>query len=183
MKIERCRKERFAVIGKEGSTLDGDGFIQRLWETANARFAEVQPLAKTDECGNLIGIWGAMSDFSRSFQPWEDQFSKGLYLAGVECPVDAKAPEGWVKWIIPGYEYLRVDCETGDTFAQALQYLKQNGIPLVGAVHEFTSPTTGKSFLFFPVGAIVSGQSSSKPSALDRAMDCSIESSNSSSTW
>ena len=27
MKVERCVKESFVVIGKEGSTLDGEGFI------------------------------------------------------------------------------------------------------------------------------------------------------------
>ena len=29
MNINTCIKESFAVIGKEGSTKDGDGFIQR----------------------------------------------------------------------------------------------------------------------------------------------------------
>jgi hypothetical protein len=79
------------------------GFIQKLWDDANSHFGEVQHLAKKDENGNISGIWGAMSDFSRSFQPWED-FSKGLYLAGVECNEDAEAPDGWTKWVIPGYE-------------------------------------------------------------------------------
>ena len=51
------------MIGKEGSTLEGQGFIQRLWADANAHFAQVQPLAKKDKDGNLVGIWGAMSDF------------------------------------------------------------------------------------------------------------------------
>ena len=83
MKIERCIKESFVVIGKEGSTSDGEGFIQRLWADANSHFEEVQNLAKRDKDGNIAGIWGAMSDFSRSFHPWE-AFSKGLYLAGVE---------------------------------------------------------------------------------------------------
>lgn len=32
MKINKCVKESFTVIGKEGSTNDGDGFIQKLWE-------------------------------------------------------------------------------------------------------------------------------------------------------
>lgn len=45
---------------------------------------------------------GAMSYFSRSFNPWYD-FSEGLYLAGVECENDAKAPNGWAKWTIPSY--------------------------------------------------------------------------------
>ncbi len=53
-------------------------------------------MAKKDENGNISGIWGAMSDFSHSFQPWED-FNKGLYLAGVECNDAAEAPEGWTK--------------------------------------------------------------------------------------
>ena len=46
MKIEKYVKESFAVIGKEGSTLDGPGFIQRLWADANAHFGEVQPHSK-----------------------------------------------------------------------------------------------------------------------------------------
>ena len=105
MKVERCIKESFIVIGKEGSTLDGEGFIQRLWIDANSHFGEVQHLAKKDENGNICGIWGVMSDFSHSFDPWED-FRKGLYLAGVECRDDAEAPDGWKKWIIPGCEYI-----------------------------------------------------------------------------
>ena len=32
MKIEEVYKDSFVVIGKEGSTQDGDGFIQRLWQ-------------------------------------------------------------------------------------------------------------------------------------------------------
>ena len=69
MKIESCIKESFSVIGKEGSTEDGAGFVQNLWADANSHFAEVAHLAKKDENGNLVGIWGAMTDFSRSFQP------------------------------------------------------------------------------------------------------------------
>lgn len=41
MKAKRCVKESFVVIGKEGSTLDGEGFIQRLWANANSHFGEV----------------------------------------------------------------------------------------------------------------------------------------------
>lgn len=57
MKIEKCIKKAFVVIGKEGSTLDGQGFIQQLWADANAHFSEVQPFAKTDQNGHLVGIW------------------------------------------------------------------------------------------------------------------------------
>ena len=154
MKIERCTKAAFAVIGKEGSTSEGQGFIQRLWAEANTHFNEVQPLAKKDENGHLTGIWGAMSDFSRTFQPWEENFSLGLYLAGVECIDDAEAPEGWVKWTIPGYEYIRAEVENENTFSEVLDYLRANHLPLAGAVHDFTCPATGRNFMFFPIGKI-----------------------------
>ena len=150
MKIERCEKESFVVIGKEGSTVDGAGFIQKLWDDANSHFEEIKHLVKKDQDGNIGGIWGAMSDFSRSFKPWED-FSKGLYLAGAECNDDAVAPDGWTKWTIPGYEYIYAECEGNDTFSMTIEYLKDNDIPLVGAVHDFTCPQTGKNYMFFPI--------------------------------
>ena len=150
MEVTRVRKEAFAVIGKEGSTLDGEGFIQRLWHDANEHFGEIASLAKRDGQGNLVGIWGAMSDFSRSFQPWKD-FKQGLYLAGAECIDEAEAPEGWVKWTVPGYEYLCIEGQGGDAFQNALKYLRENVIPLVGAVHDFSCPKTGRNYMFFPI--------------------------------
>lgn len=143
-------KKQFVVIGKEGSTSDGQGFIQRLWEDANGHFGEVAHLAKKDANGNLVGVWGAMSDFSRSFRPWEDGFGKGLYLAGVECVEGAEAPDGWTKWTIPGYEYLVSQNHPG-AFEETLAHLNEEGISLAGAVHEYTDPATGIDYLCFPV--------------------------------
>lgn len=151
MEVKRCIKESFTVIGREGSTADGEGFVQRLWEEANSRFGEVEHLAKREEDGGIAGIWGAMSDFSRSFKPWEDGFSRGLYLAGVECADDAEAPEGWTKWVIPGFEYVYAECEDGDTFPKMIDYLTANHMALAGAVHDFTCPRTGKQYMFFPI--------------------------------
>lgn len=151
MNIYKCIKESFVVIGKEGSTNTGDGFIQKLWEDANGHFYEVEQLAKKDDKGNIVGIWGAMSDFSHSFKPWEDNFSKGLYLAGVECIDNAEAPEGWTKWIIPSYEYIYAECESENTFPEVINYINQNNLTLVGAVHDFTCPETGKNYMFFPI--------------------------------
>lgn len=151
MKIEKCIKAPFSVIGKEGSTEDGPGFVQRLWADANAHFAEVAHLAKKDESGNLVGIWGAMTDFSRTFQPWEDGFSKGLYLAGVECTDDAQPPEGWTKWTVPGFEYLRVECDHETVFPEMIAWLEAHNYGLAGAVHDFTCPRTGTSDMYFPI--------------------------------
>lgn len=154
MNISKCIKESFVVIGKEGATNIGNGFIQNLWEDANSHFHEVEQLAKKDDKGNIVGIWGAMSDMSHSFLPWEDGFTKGVYLAGVECLDTAKAPDGWTKWVIPGYEYIYAECESGDTFSEVINYMNENEISLVGAVHDFTCPETGKNYLFFPIRTI-----------------------------
>ena len=154
MQPETIIKPAFLVIGKEGSTTDGPGFIQRLWADANAHFEEVAHLAKKDEAGNLVGIWGAMSDFSRSFRPWEEDFSNGLYLAGVECEDNALSPDGWTKWIIPGFEYLRAECTTDTTFPDMLQYLHDHDLSLAAAVHDFTCPKTGKQYMLFPIRRI-----------------------------
>ena len=149
--MERIIKPAFVVIGMEGSTEDGPGFIPALREKANSRFPEVAPLAKMNPDGSLCGVWGAMSDLSRSFQPWEDGFTRGLYLAGVEARDDANPPEGWTRWHIPGYEYIRVENNAPDVFPRTLEALAQDGLALVGAVHDFTDPATGKSYMCFPV--------------------------------
>jgi len=149
--MERIIKPAFAVIGMEGSTADGHGFIPALWETANSRFGEVAALAKTNEDGSLCGVWGAMTDMSRSFRPWEDGFTRGLYLAGVEVRDDAQPPQGWVRWDIPGFEYIRVANNAPDVFPRTLKMIAAEGLTLAGAVHDFTDPATGKSYMCFPV--------------------------------
>lgn len=154
MEIKHIVKPSFSIIGKEGGTNEGEGFIQRLWEDANAHFEQVQSLAKKDEQGNLVGIWGAMSDFSRGFAPWEEGFTKGLYLAGVECRDDAAPPEGWTKWTVPGFEYLSVEAAGPETFQQMIQYIEEKGLKLAGAAHDFTCPSTGKGYMLFPIKRI-----------------------------
>ena len=149
--MERIIKPAFAVIGMEGSTADGPGFIPALWEKANSRFPEVAALAKTNEAGSLCGVWGVMSDLSRSFRPWEEDFTRGLYLAGVEVCDDAQPPEGWVRWDIPGFEYIRVERDNQFCFSRGLAYLRDAGLSLVGAVHDFTDPATGTGYMLFPI--------------------------------
>ncbi|NLL13290.1 MAG: GyrI-like domain-containing protein [Fibrobacter sp.] len=151
MEIQKCIKESFSVIGKEGSTEEGLGFIKKLWDDANSHFTEVASLAKKDQNGSILGVWGAMSDFSRSFKPWEDNFTKGLYLAGVEVTDDAQPPQNWVKWTIPGYEYIYVKNENQNTFTEVIDYLSKNNIQLAGAVHDFICPEDGQGYMFFPI--------------------------------
>lgn len=151
MICKTIEKQTFIVIGKAGSTNDGKGFIQQLWCQANASFDQVSHLAKRNPDGSLCGVWGAMSDFSGSFLPWTDGFTKGLYLAGVECRDDAAPPQGWVKWVIPGFEYLCIPNASPDAFSKMIAHLNSKNIPLAGAIQEFTCPQTGKSELWFPI--------------------------------
>lgn len=157
MNIERCIKESFSVIGKEGSTKDGNGFIEKLWGNANSNFTQVQPLAKKDRKGNILGVWGLMSDFSRTFKPWEENFTRGLYLAGVEVVDTAEVPDTWVKWTVPSFEYLyiKVDSTYEEAFSYVLNYMDNNNINLVGAVFDYNCPEeNGQLYLFFPIRKI-----------------------------
>lgn len=151
MQIEKIQKDSFCVIGKAGATWDGAGFVQRLWQEANSHFGEVADLAAKDANGNMLGFWGVMTDVNRNFLPWEDDFSKGLYMAGVEVREGASAPCGWEKWMVPAFEYLRVKAEESDTFVKMIRYMNENGIALVGAVQDFTDPVTQQSYMLFPI--------------------------------
>ncbi len=151
MNVEYRVKPAFAVIGKEGSTAEGPGFIQRLWKEANACFSEISPLAKRDGAGDFCGFWGLMSDFSRAFGPWAENFTRGLYLAGAECAEDVAAPRGWVKWIVPGFEYLVVENDDGGAFETGLAYLAAHDLTLVGAAQDFVCPKTGKGAVLLPI--------------------------------
>jgi len=62
-KMKKCIKSPFSVVGKEGSTNDGNDFINKLWEDANSHFDDIELIAKKDKKGNIIGVWGLMSDF------------------------------------------------------------------------------------------------------------------------
>lgn len=155
MEYKFISKPAFSVIGKQGSTRDGEGFIQRLWQSANENFPQVAPLAKktpdgSSEAAGFAGFWGLMSDESMGFKPWEDGFTRGLYLAGVEVEDSAQAPDGWVKWTAPAREYL-VAPAGPEAFRQALAYIEEQGWDLAGAVYDFTDPKTGEASQYFPI--------------------------------
>ena len=68
-----------------------------------------------------------------------------------ECDSAAKAPDGWTKWVIPGFEYLYVECDSDTIFTDMIQYLNDCKLSLAGAVHDFTCPQTRKNYMFFPI--------------------------------
>lgn len=154
MHTETCTLPAVTVIGREGSTRDGEGFIQRLWAEANARYTEIEPLVKRGPDGLPVGFWGAMSDFTRAFRPWTDDFTEGLYLAGTECVDGAEPPRGWTKWILPAREYLKVENDGPNSFRRALERLAENHLTLAGAVHDFNDPRTGLGYHMIPIRRI-----------------------------
>ena len=150
MEYKIVNKPAFSVIGRQGSTEDGEGFIARPWQEANENFPEVAALAKRGPEGSFAGFWGLMSDEGMNFMPWEDGFTRGLYLAGVEVEDSAKAPAGWVKWDAPAREYM-VAPAGPEAFGQAMEYIQEQGWTLSGAVYDFTDPGSGESSQYFPI--------------------------------
>ena len=142
------------VIGKEGLCTAEKNIVQQLWQEANCHFNEVAALGLKNPDGTYVGFWGAMSDESRSFRPWTHQFTRGLYLAGIEAYAGAIAPEGWAKWVMPARKYIVVDVEPsryGEIFEEAINNaISEKGMKLAGAVCDYTDPVTGKNKLFFP---------------------------------
>lgn len=155
MEFLHCTMDEFAVLGKEGSTYSSNPeWIKQLWIEANGHFDEISKLALRDDQGNLAGFWGAMTSEDRSFQPWENDLSEGLYLAGVQVSVDTEAPEGWVKWIVPAFDYLYAQVEGNPQAAIqiGLAEIERQGFKLSGAIQEYYCPQeNGAMYLFFPI--------------------------------
>lgn len=144
-----------AIIGKEGLCTESSNVVQELWGLCNSHFDEVAELGMKEKDGSYVGFWGAMSDETMSFMPWTNNFSRGLYLAGVEVSKDAEAPEGWTKWVMPARKYLVVDVQMDQymaIFSEVIQHtIPDNQFKLCGAVCDYTEPATGNNKLFFPV--------------------------------
>ena len=144
-----------AIIGKEGLCTKEKNAAQDLWRQANSDFREIADLGMKNVDGSFVGFWGAMSDETLSFLPWTDDFSRGLYLVGVEVYEDTPVPDGWVKWVMPARKYLVTEVHS-ESYRELFEYVIKSLIPelglrLAGAVCDFTEPATGQNKLFFPV--------------------------------
>ena len=146
---------KIAIIGKEGLCTKEKNVVQDLWQQANSNFSDIAVLGMKNADGSYVGFWGAMSDETMSFLPWTDDFSRGLYLAGVEVYEDTPVPFGWVKWVMPARKYLVTEVQPenyGKIFETVIKSLIPGlGLRLAGAVCDFTEPATGQNKLFFPV--------------------------------
>ena len=144
-----------AIIGKEGLCTKEKNAVQDLWQQVNSYFCDIADLGMKNADGSFVGFWGAMSDETLSFLPWTDDFSRGLYLAGIEMYEDTAVPVGWVKWVMPERQYLVTEVdpdryeETSRNVINSL--IPELGMKLAGAVCDFIEPATGQHKLFFPV--------------------------------
>lgn len=144
-----------AIIGKEGFCTEESNIVQNLWKQANEHFDEVSELGMKDKDGSFVGFWGAMSDETMSFMPWANNFTRGYYLAGVEVDKKEEAPEGWKKWVMPARKYLVTEVMF-EHYMETFKDVLENQIPvrnmkLSGAACDYTEPSTGKNYIFFPV--------------------------------
>ena len=138
MNIRIEKRDCITVIGKlgEGYANNSREWIPPLWKQASSSFNEIASLAIKDKDGSYK-IWGAMSDVNQQFNRWGE---KGLYMVACEVERNAKVPDKWVKWVIPSFTYVIVECEQSkskETFNNILNnYFPENNLNLAGAVHE-----------------------------------------------
>lgn len=155
MEIRIVDLPEIAIIGKEGFCTEESNIVQDLWKQANENFNEVSELGMKEKDGSFVGFWGAMSDETMAFMPWTNHFTRGYYLAGIEVDKDAEAPEGWKKWVMPARKYLVTEVmfeQYMDIFKDVLEnQLPLNRVKLCGAACDYTEPSTGKNYLFFPI--------------------------------
>lgn len=95
-------------------------------------------------------LYGVMSGFSRTFTPWTDGFSRGLYLAGAQVLPDFAAPDGWTRWELPTMECLCTP-QHPDAIAQMMAHLKAEGLTLAAAIQERAEMADGVEMLCFPI--------------------------------
>lgn len=143
------------IIGKVGLCTKGNNIVSSLWKDANDHFQEIAKLGKKDETNCYAGFWGAMSDINMHFLPWEDDFSTGYYLAGLESIYDSPVPKGWTKWVLPARKYIIEEVDPTnyqkvfhDTIFHTIPSLN---LKLIGAICDYTNPKTNKNYLYFPV--------------------------------
>lgn len=153
--IKFIEKDKIYLIGKQGSTNDGPGFISKLWEELNNDFLKIKNIIKVGADNFIVGIWGAMSSIDMSFEPWEVNYSKGLYLASYEVSPNAVAPLGFTRWVIPAkkYAYVKVEDNYEEVFRYVIgTFLSEYNLELDGAVQEYYSHKEGMQlYLYFPV--------------------------------
>lgn len=154
LEIKECSFESFAVVGLVGTSDEGPGYVDALWQKMNRYGKSIMHLAKKDENGEIMGAWGLMNDASLGFLPPEERKSKKVvYLAGIETDTDAKAPKGYTKWIVPAFDYVYAPVHGDKTslIREVMAYLDAHDLTFAACPFDFMPPEGGMMYMFFPV--------------------------------
>ncbi len=152
--IEHCTLESFAVIGiaKENNGLyDGNDAV---WQELERKVEKIHALAKRNENGELVGIWGLLNNERLDFRlTTTNPNGKILFLAGLEAPDDAVPPKGFTKWVVPAGDYLYAPVTKNKltTLNKILQYADGHGWEPNGYPFDFMQHGDTTLYTFFPV--------------------------------
>ena len=133
-------KDSFAVIGKAGqcSAANFEEWSNPLWVQFENGLMEIENIVRKNAAGKPL-VWSALNDNSNNFKRWgEAGFDdSGKFMAACEADVDAVAPVGWEKWIIPAQTYMvfRSTAEEGEGLYASV--VKEHGEKIIGVGHAF----------------------------------------------
>jgi|GEM_PF-90644 len=133
-------KDSFAVIGKadQGSVENFQEWADPLWTSLESSFAEIESIVRKHVDGKPY-FWSALNDNSESNKRWgEPGFDdSGKYMAACEADVDAVAPIGWAKWIIPAQTYMVVRSTAAELEGIYAAIVERCGGKIIGVGHSF----------------------------------------------
>jgi len=138
--IKYCFKDTFAVIGKagQGSVENFGEWTDPLWASLESSLSEIDGIVRKNKEGKPF-FWSALNDNSESNKRWgEPGFDdSGKYMAACEADVDATAPAGWVKWIIPAQTYMVLRSTAAELEGIYASIVEKHGSKIVGVGHSF----------------------------------------------
>ena len=138
--IKYLYKDAFAVIGKagQGSADSFEEWTNPLWAALESGLSEIEGIVRKNAEGKPF-IWSALNDNSESNKRWgEPGFdSSGKYMAACEADVDAAAPNGWTKWIIPAQTYMVIEGTPAELESAYAAIVETHGPKIVGVGHSF----------------------------------------------
>jgi len=133
-------KDAFAVIGKagQGSAESFQEWADPLWASLEGNLTEIEGVVRKNEDGKPC-FWAALNDNNESNKRWgEPGFDdSGKYMAACEADIDAIAPSGWVKWVIPAQTYIVVRSTPAELEEIYASLVKKLGERIVGVGHSF----------------------------------------------
>ena len=133
-------KDAFAVIGKagQGAAANFEEWSNPLWAALESDLAEIESVVRKNKAGKPL-VWSALNDNSDSFKRWgEPGFDDcGKFMAACEADINAVAPAGWEKWIIPAQTYMVFRSTAAEGEGLYTSIVEKHSSNIVGIGHAF----------------------------------------------